>query len=312
MDGSARIYVAGHQGLVGSAVVRRLRRAGYHNLLLRTRAELDLTDQRAVRELFAAQPPEYVVDSAAKVGGIAANLRYPAEFLYANLTIQNNLIWAARDAGVRKFLFLGSSCSYPRECPQPMREEHLLTGLPEPTNEAYALAKIAGIKLCEYVYAEFGECFISCMPTNIYGEYDNFDPATSHVIPSLIRRMHEATLAGAPEVVVWGSGTSRREFLHVDDLADAVLWLLERYEDRQFLNVGTGVDIAIRELAETVRAVVGYPGELVFDATRPDGMPRKLLDVSRLHALGWRHTTELADGLRRTYDWYRGQLAAAP
>ena len=304
MDRSTRIYVAGHTGLVGSAVVRRLRAGGYTNLILRTRAETDLTDQRAVRALYAETRPEYVVDCAAKVGGIKANLTYPAEFLHANLEIQNNLIWGAREAGVGTFLFLGSSCVYPRDCPQPMNEDALLTGRPEPTNEAYAIAKIAGMKLCEYIHAEFGERFISCMPTNIYGEHDNFDPETSHVIPSLLRRMHEAEQARDPEVVVWGTGASRREFLHADDLADAVLWLLRHHTDRQFLNVGTGQDVSIRELAETVRRVVGYRGRLVFDETKPDGMPRKLLDVTRLHAAGWRHTIGLEEGLRRTYAWY--------
>ncbi|MGW5477017.1 GDP-L-fucose synthase family protein [Streptomyces sp. NPDC004008] len=309
MDRRARIHVAGHTGMVGAAVVRRLRAAGYDNLLLRTRAELDLTDQAAVRDFMAAHRPAYVVDCAARVGGIRANMTRPAEFLYENLQIQNNLIWSARDAGVETFLFLGSSCIYPRGCPQPMREEYFMTGRPEPTNEAYAYAKIAGMKLCEYLHEESGRNFVSCMPTNIYGEGDNFDPETSHVIPALLRRMHEAREAGAPEVVIWGTGESRREFLHVEDLADAVLWLLAHHRAKQFLNVGTGQDISVRELAERIRRLVGYEGALVFDASEPDGMPRKALDVSALHAAGWHHRIGFEEGLRRTYDWYLAHVA---
>ncbi|MGW1159248.1 GDP-L-fucose synthase family protein [Streptomyces sp. NPDC002519] len=309
MDRRARIYVAGHTGMVGAAVVRRLREEGYDNLVLRTRAELDLTDQAAVRDFMAAHRPAYVVDCAARVGGIKANMTRPAEFLYENLQIQNNLIWSARDAGVETFLFLGSSCIYPRGCPQPMREEYFMTGRPEPTNEAYAYAKIAGMKLCEYLHEESGRNFVSCMPTNIYGEGDNFDPETSHVIPALLRRVHEAREAGAPEVVIWGTGDSRREFLHVDDLADAVLWLLGHHRAKQFLNVGTGRDISVRELAERIRRLVGYEGALVFDAAKPDGMPRKALDVSALHAAGWHHRIGFEEGLRRTYDWYLAQVA---
>lgn len=304
MDQQAKIYVAGHTGMVGSAIVRRLRAEGYENLLLATRAELDLTDQRTVRDFLLTQRPRYVIDSAARVGGIKANMSHPAEFLYENLQIQNNLIWSAKDAGVETFLFLGSSCIYPRACPQPMREEHLMQSSLEPTNEAYAYAKIAGMKLCEYIHAEFGRNFISCMPTNIYGEGDNFDPETSHVIPALLRRMHEAQQAGAPEVVIWGTGDSRREFLHVDDLADAVVWLLGNYRRKQFLNVGTGQDVSIKELAGQIRRLVGYEGRLVFDATKPDGMPRKTLDVSALHAAGWHHRIGFEEGLRRTYAWY--------
>jgi GDP-L-fucose synthase len=299
-----KIYVAGHNGLVGAATVRRLRDQGYTNLVVRSRSELDLMDQAAVAAFFAAERPDYVVDSAAKVGGIKANMTYPTEFLFENLQIQNNLIWSAKAVGVKKFLFLGSSCIYPRESPQPMREEYFMTGRPEPTNEAYAYAKIAGMKLCEYIYDEFGMTFISCMPTNVYGEHDNFNPETSHVIPSLLRRMHEAKVNQSPEVVIWGTGVSRREFLHVDDLADAVVWLLVNYEQKQFLNIGTGEDISIKELAETVQAVTGYEGRLVFDATKPDGMPKKLLDVTKLHEAGWRHRIELRDGLRRTFEWY--------
>ncbi|MEU0818099.1 GDP-L-fucose synthase family protein [Streptomyces mirabilis] len=311
MDRRAKIYVAGHTGMVGGAIVRRLRRDGYENLLLATRAELDLTDQRSVRDFLLSERPRYVIDCAARVGGIKANMSYPAEFLYENLQIQNNLIWWAKDGGVETFLFLGSSCIYPRECPQPMREEYLMEGKPEPTNEAYAYAKIAGMKLCEYIHDEFGMNFISCMPTNIYGEEDNFDPETSHVIPALLRRMYEAKLVGAPEVVIWGTGESRREFLHVDDLADAVVWLLGHYRHKQFLNVGTGQDVSIRELAERIRSRVGYEGRLVFDATKPDGMPRKALDVSALRAAGWHHQIGFEEGLERTYEWFLANVARA-
>lgn len=304
MDKTAKIYVAGHRGLVGSAIVRRLQNEDYNNLVLKTRAELNLQDQIAVREFFNSEKPEYVIDSAAKVGGIKANMTYPAEFLYENLQIQNNLIWSAKEAGVKKLLFLGSSCIYPRESPQPMKEEYFSQGTPEPTNEAYAYAKIAGMKLCEYIYDEYNLDFTSCMPTNIYGENDNFDPETSHVIPSLIRRIHEAKVNNIPEVVIWGTGVSRREFLHVDDLADAVVWLLTNYTEKQFLNIGTGEDISIKELAEQIKELVGYQGSLVFDATKPDGMPKKLLDVSKLHTAGWQHKIGFQEGLARTYNWY--------
>lgn len=309
MDKSTKIFVAGHKGLVGSAIVRKLQQEGYENLVLRTRQQLDLMDQVAVEAFFESEKPEYVIDSAAKVGGIKANMTYPAEFLYENLQIQNNLIWSAKKYGVQKFLFLGSSCIYPNNSPQPMKEEYFSTGAPEPTNEAYAYAKIAGMKLCEYIYDEFGLNFTSCMPTNIYGENDNFDPETSHVIPSLIRRMHEAKVANTPEVVIWGTGVSRREFLHVDDLADAVVWQLTQYNDKQFLNIGTGEDISIKELANIIKDLVGYEGELIFDSTKPDGMPKKLLDVTRLHEAGWKHKIQFDDGLRRTYDWYLENIA---
>jgi GDP-L-fucose synthase len=304
MEKTTKIFVAGHRGLVGSAIVRRLKSEGFNNLVLRSRDELDLMDNRAVSEFFQTEKPEYVIDSAAKVGGIKANMTYPAEFLHQNLQIQNNLIWSAKETNVKKFLFLGSSCIYPRECPQPMKEEYFMEGKPEPTNEAYAYAKIAGMKLCEYIYDEFNMNFTSCMPTNIYGEGDNFNPETSHVIPSLIHRMHEAQLNNTPEVVIWGTGASRREFLHVDDLADAVVWLIDNYNEKQFLNIGTGEDISIKELAEVIKETVGYEGELVFDATKPDGMPRKLLDVSKLHEAGWHHKINFKDGLQQTYKWY--------
>lgn len=305
MDKSAKIFVAGHRGMVGSAIVRLLEKRGYNNLVLKTRQELDLMDQKAVEKFFEEEKPEYVIDSAARVGGIKANMEHPAEFLYENLQIQNNLIWTSKNIGVKKFLFLGSSCIYPRECPQPMKEEYFMEGKPEPTNEGYAIAKIAGMKLCEYIYREHGIKFVSCMPTNIYGENDDFNPETSHVIPSLIRRMIEAQETNQPEVVIWGTGVSRREFLYVDDLADAVVWLLENYEDKEFLNVGTGEDISIKELAEIVQRLVGYEGKLVFDSTKPDGMPKKLLDVSRLRATGWKHQIAFEDGLQKTIDWFR-------
>lgn len=305
MNKSDKIYIAGHKGLVGSAVTARLRAEGYSNILLRTRQELDLLDQRSVREFFETEKPDYVVDSAARVGGIKANMTYPTEFLYENLQIQNNLIWSAKETGVKKFLFLGSSCIYPRDCQQPMKEEYFMQGKPEPTNEAYAYAKIAGMKMCEYIYDEYGMNFISCMPTNIYGENDNFDPETSHVIPSLINRMHDAKVNNVDDVVIWGSGVSRREFLHVDDLADAIVWLLFNYNNKQFLNIGTGTDVSIKELAELIKEVVGYKGELVFDSTKPDGMPKKLLDVTKLNATGWKSKIQLRDGLARTYDWYQ-------
>lgn len=309
MDLSVKIYVAGHKGLVGSAIVRALQNKGYKNILLRTRAELDLQDQTAVKQFFDSEKPDYVIDSAAKVGGIKANMTYPAEFLYENLQIQNNLIWSAKESGVRKFLFLGSSCIYPRDSPQPMKEEYFSKGSPEPTNEAYAYAKIAGMKLCEYINQEFNLDFTSCMPTNIYGENDNFDPETSHVIPSLIHRMHTAKVENMPEVIIWGTGVSRREFLHVNDLADAVIWLLTNYSNKQFLNIGTGEDISIKELALKIKDLVGYEGELVFDATKPDGMPKKLLDVTKLHDAGWQHRIDFEEGLSRTYNWYLANKA---
>jgi GDP-L-fucose synthase len=302
-----KIFVAGHRGMVGSAIVRRLLAAGYTNLVTRTRQELDLLDQAAVRAFFESERPAAVVLSAAKVGGIKANMSAPADFLYQNLQIQNNVIWEAHRAGVKKLLFLGSSCIYPRGCPQPMKEEYLLDGKPEPTNEGYAIAKIAGMKLCEKIHEQFGETFISCMPTNIYGPGDNLDPESSHVIPALLRRFHEAKRDNVPEVAIWGSGSSRREFLHVDDLAEAVQFLLESYDDRQFLNVGTGEDISIKELAEMIRDLVGYEGRLVFDTSKPDGMPLKRLDVSRINALGWKHRVDFADGLREAYEIFKAE-----
>jgi GDP-L-fucose synthase len=304
MDKNLGIFVAGHRGLAGSAVVRRLEALGYRNLLLRTRREVDLTDYRAVEALFRAERPEVVVDAAAKVGGIHANDSFPADFIRDNLFIQNNLIDNAFRAGVRKFVFLGSSCIYPKLAPQPMREEHLLTGSLEPTNEWYAVAKIAGIKLCQAYRRQYGFDAISLMPTNLYGPGDYFDLRNSHVLPALIRKFHEAKQRGDSEVTIWGSGTPRREFLYVDDLADAVVFLMEHYSGEGIVNVGTGEDLSIRELAEQVRGVVGFEGGLAFDPTKPDGTPRKLLDVSRLAGLGWRAKTSLDEGLRATYRWF--------
>lgn len=312
MKKDSKIYVAGHRGLVGSAIVRRLKAEGYTNLLLRTREELDLLDQKAVREFFNQEKPEYVIDAAARVGGIKANMTYLTEFLFENLQIQNNIIWSAFESGVEKLLFLGTSCIYPRESPQPMKEEYLLTGKLEPTNEAYAIAKISGIKLCEYIHKQYGRKFISIMPPNLYGPGDNFNPESSHVAAGLLRRFYEAKMSNAPEVVVWGTGVSRREFLYVDDLADAVLWMMNNYEDKDFLNVGAGSDISIKELALLIKEVVGYDGNLTFDATKPDGMPKKLLDVSRANALGWKAKTELKDGLAKALDWFKQTVASKP
>jgi GDP-L-fucose synthase len=306
-----RVFVAGHRGLVGSALVRRLEGKGFDRLLLRTRAELDLTDAGAVDRFFAGERPQYVFLAAAKVGGIVANDTYPADFIRDNLAIELNVIDAAHRHGAEKLLFLGSSCVYPKHAPQPMKEEHLLTGVLEPTNEAYAIAKIAGIKLCEAYRRQYGASFISVMPTNLYGPNDNFDLETSHVLPALIRRFHEAKLSGAPSVTLWGTGTPRREFLHVDDLADACVFAMRNYDAAELVNVGWGRDISIRELAELVARIVGYTGGLAWDTTRPDGTPRKLLDTSRLAALGWTPRIELEDGVRRTYEWYRAQVEVA-
>jgi GDP-L-fucose synthase len=304
MEKAARIFVAGHRGMVGSAVVRRLQRAGFENILTRTRQELDLMDRAAVRGFFESERPDYVVDAAARVGGIAANFEKPVEFLIENLTIQNNVIQAAADFGVTKLLFLGSSCIYPKLAPQPLTEDALLTGPLEPTNDAYAIAKIAGIKLCQAYAREYGKNFISGMPTNLYGPNDNFDLQTSHVLPALIRKVHEAKRGRAKEVAVWGSGTPRREFLHVDDLADACFFLLENYNSPEIVNIGCGEDVSIRELAETVCEVIGFEGSLAFDTSKPDGTPRKLMDVGRLLALGWKPRIGLKDGIRDAYDWF--------
>ncbi len=304
MERDARIYVAGHQGLVGGAILRRVKAAGFGNLIYRSLEELDLRNQGAVADFFLEERPEYVFLAAAKVGGIHANSTYPAQFIYDNLQIQNNIIHQAYVNKVKKLLFLGSSCIYPKLCPQPMKEEHLLDGKLEPTNEPYAVAKIAGIKMCQAYNRQYGTCFISLMPTNLYGPGDNFDLLDSHVIPALMRKCHEAKVAGAGEVVIWGTGSPRREFLYVDDLADACLFLMENYEGSEIVNVGVGQDLSIKELALLVAKVVGFEGELAFDPGKPDGTPRKLLEVSRLHAMGWRAQMPLEEGLRRAYEWF--------
>ena len=304
----ARIFVAGHRGLVGSAIRRRLEAAGCGNIILRTHRELDLTRQAEVEAFFASEKPEYVFLAAAKVGGIWANSSYPAEFIYQNITIQTNIIHASYLSGVKKLLFLGSSCIYPRDCPQPMKEEYLLSGYLESTNEPYAVAKIAGIKMCQSYNRQYGSRYISVMPTNLYGPEDNFDLETSHVLPALIRKFHEAKERGLTEVVIWGTGTPRREFLHVDDLADAGVFLMEHYDGSEIVNIGVGEDQTIRELAEMVAEVVGFDGKLQFDPTKPDGTPVKLLDVGRLNRLGWKARIPLRNGLAETYEWYRKSL----
>ena len=308
MNRADRIFVAGHQGLVGSAILRRLQGEGYENLLVRSRSELDLEDQQGVNELFASEQPDYVVLAAAKVGGIYANSTYPAEFIRSNLVIQMNVIEAAYRTGVRKLLFLGSSCIYPKHAEQPIREEALLQGPLEPTNEAYAVAKIAGIKMCQSYNRQYGTNFVSVMPTNLYGPNDNFDLMGSHVLPALIRKFHEAKAAGQEEVVVWGSGQVYREFLHVDDMADACVFVLKHYDGSEILNIGCGQDVTIAEVAQLVKETVGFEGQITFDRTKPDGSPRKLLDVSRLFALGWRPKIDLREGLAETYAWYLRHL----
>jgi len=304
MELSARIYVAGHRGLAGGAIVRALRKHGYTNLLFRSHAELNLTHQAAVDAFFEAERPEYVFLAAAKVGGIHANDSYPAEFLRDNLAIQTNVIHSAWKHGAKKLQFLGSSCIYPKLAPQPMPESCLLTGPLEPTNEWYAIAKIAGVKMCQAYRRQYGFDAISLMPTNLYGPGDNFNLENSHVLPALIRKFHEAKQAGAPQVVMWGSGLPRREFLHVDDLGEAAVFLMREYSGEDFLNVGVGEDVTIRELAETIKSVVGYCGEIVQDLSKPDGTPRKLMDVNRLSALGWRAQTDLREGIEATYRWF--------
>jgi GDP-L-fucose synthase len=307
MEKRSKIYIAGHRGLVGSAIKRRLEQAGYSNLIYRTSGELDLRNQQAAAEFFQAEKPDYVFLAAAKVGGIHANNTYPAEFIYDNLSIQTNVIHSAYLYQVKKLLFLGSSCIYPKLAPQPMKEEHLLTGELEPTNEPYAIAKIAGIKMCQAYNRQYSTNFISVMPTNLYGPNDNFDLETSHVLPALMRKFHEAKIQNNPTVEIWGSGKPRREFLYVDDLADACVFLMENYTCKDigaFVNIGTGEDLTIKQLAEMIKRIVGYKGELVFNTDKPDGTPRKLLDVSKLHALGWQAKTSLEDGIKRTYEWY--------
>jgi GDP-L-fucose synthase len=302
MNKDSKIYVSGHRGMVGSAIVRRLQAGGYRNVLTRTHAELDLLDQPAVQAFVAEEKPDYIFIAAAKVGGIQANNIYRADFLYQNLLIEANLIHGAHQAGVQQLMFLGSSCIYPRDCPQPIKEDYLLTGPLEQTNEPYALAKIAGVKLCESYNRQYGRQYTSAMPTNLYGPNDNYDLANSHVLPALLRKAHEAKKRGEKELVVWGSGQPMREFLYVDDLADACVHLMEIDYDGPLVNVGTGTDVTIRELAETVMKTVGFDGRIVFDASKPDGTPRKLLDVSRLKGLGWTARTDLTTGVRLAYE----------
>ena len=306
-----KIYVAGHRGLVGSAIVRSLKRSGYDNIIGRTHAELDLTDQRAVREFFEAERPDVVVLAAAKVGGINANQSEPAEFAYQNMQIQCNVIKCCHDYKVKKLLFLGSTCIYPRMAPQPIPEDALLTGPLEITNEAYAIAKISGLKMCSYYKQQYGDDFISCMPTNLYGPYDNYELSGSHVMPAMIRKFHEAKVNGAPFVELWGSGTPLREFLYSDDMADACVFLLEHYQGLSHVNIGTGKEVTIRELAELVRKTVGYEGDIVWNKDMPDGTPRKLTDVTKLHELGWTHKIELEEGVKLAYEWFKDNTDSA-
>lgn len=301
MEKNAKIYVAGHRGMVGSAIVRKLETLGYQNIVTRTSKELDLRNQAAVEQFFAEEKPEYVFLAAAKVGGIHANNVYRADFIYENMMIQSNVIHQSFVQKVKKLMFLGSSCIYPKMAPQPLKEEYLLTGVLEPTNEPYAIAKIAGIKMCESYRLQYGCDFISVMPTNLYGPNDNYDLNNSHVLPALLRKFHEAKLAGKSEVVVWGSGSPKREFLHADDLAEACLYLMENYSDPELVNIGTGVDLSIKELAEMISRIVGFEGTIVWDSSKPDGTPRKLMDVSKLHRSGWQHKIELEEGIRSVY-----------
>lgn len=304
MELNSKIYVAGHRGLVGSAIVRNLEAKGYTNIIYRTHEELDLTNQANVQAFFKEEQPEYVILAAAKVGGIHANNTYPADFIYDNLMIQNNVIKAAHDYKVKKLLFLGSTCIYPKMAPQPIREEYLLTGALEETNEAYAVAKIAGLEMCKFFKRQYGDNFISCMPTNLYGPNDNFDLKSSHVLPALIRKFHEAKINGSDTVEVWGTGTPLREFIYVDDMADACVFLMENYDGEQHVNIGTGEEVSIRQLAETVKEVVGFEGELVFNTDMPDGTPRKLTTVDKLHGLGWKHKVSLNEGIKNAYNWF--------
>ncbi len=304
MNKDSKIYVAGHRGLVGSAIVRALQKQGYSNLILKTHSELDLLDQKAINSFFEREAPEYVFLAAAKVGGIMANSTYPADFIYENILIEANVIHAAHLHKAKKLLFLGTSCIYPRLAPQPTKEEHLLTGLLEPTNEPYAVAKIAGIIMCQSYSRQYGTNFISVMPTNVYGPHDNFDLQDSHVLPALIRKFHDAKTQNRSEVALWGTGTPVREFLHADDLADACLFLMDTYNDSAIINIGTGIGLTIRELAELVKKISGFEGAIIWDTTKPDGTPKKLLDVTKLHGLGWKHSINFEKGLKETYAWY--------
>jgi len=316
MNKNSKIYVAGHRGLVGSAIVRKLQSEGYNNLVLKTHTELDLLDQKAVTDFFKHEKPEYVFLAAARVGGIIANNTYPADFIFENLQIECNIIHNSYLSGVRKLLFLGSSCIYPRECPQPMKEEYLLTGLLEPTNEPYAIAKIAGIKMCQSYNRQYNTNYIAVMPTNLYGINDNFDLEKSHVMPALIRKFHEAKVSGAKEVEVWGTGKPKREFLNVDDMADSCLFLMNNFDPIKeqnekgeiFFNLGIGEDLSIKELVLIIKKVTDFKGEIIWNTNRPDGMKQKLLDVSKMHSLGWKHKIELEEGIRETYEWYKTSL----
>lgn len=304
MNAKIKIYIAGHRGMVGSAIWRVLERKGYENLIGRSSSELDLRDQVAVQDFFKQERPDVVIDAAARVGGILANNDYPYQFLMENMQIQNNLISTSNECGVAKFIFLGSSCIYPKLAPQPLKEEYLLTDSLEPTNEWYALAKITGVKACEAIRNQFGKDFVSLMPTNLYGIHDNFDLRTSHVLPAMIRKFHEAKENKNAPVKLWGTGTPMREFLFVDDMAEAVVFALENRLPEHLYNVGTGQDLAIKELAETIQRVVGHEGEIIWDSSKPDGTPRKLMDISKMHALGWKHTVDLQIGIEKTYAWF--------
>lgn len=309
MELSDKIYVAGHRGMVGSAIVRKLKSEGYQNIIERTSKELDLRDQKAVFDFFENEKPDYVFLAAAKVGGIVANDTFRGQFIYENLQIQNNIIHASHVNCVKKLMFLGSSCIYPKMAPQPLKEEYLLTGLLEPTNEPYAIAKIAGIKMCEAYRDQYGSNFISVMPTNLYGPNDNYDLNTSHVLPAMIRKFHEAKMEGKPTVELWGTGSPMREFLHANDLAEACVFLMKTYDEKDFVNIGTGVDVTIKELAETIKATVGFEGEIKWNTDKPDGTPRKLMNVDKLHSLGWKHTIDLKAGIAMVYKEYVESIA---
>lgn len=304
MEKNSKVYVAGHNGLVGSGIVRELELQGYTNILTRTHQELDLLDTQKVKEFFKQEKPDYIFLAAAKVGGILANNNFPADFIFENLQVQNNVIHNAYLNKVKKLLFLGSSCIYPKHCPQPIKEKYILTKELEPTNEPYAIAKIAGIKMCQSYNRQHGTCFISVMPTNLYGINDNFNPERGHVIPALINKIYKAKTSGTKSITIWGTGTPKREFLFVDDLANACVYLMQNYNDSEIINIGTGEDITIKELAETICKVINYKGDLEFDTTKPDGTPRKLLDVTKINTLGWKAKTSLEEGLRKTYNWY--------
>ena len=311
MNKNAKIYVAGHRGLVGSAIVRNLEQKGYHNIVCRTHHELDLKSQQKVQEFFEAEKPEYVVLAAAKVGGINANNTMPAEFAYENMQIQCNVIHSAHVYGVKKLLFLGSTCIYPKMAPQPIPEDALLTGPLEETNEAYAIAKISGLEMCKFYKRQYGDDFISCMPTNLYGPHDNYDLSNSHVLPAMIRKFHEAKINNMPSVELWGTGTPLREFLYVDDMADACVYLLENYSGEQHVNIGTGKEVTIKQLAETVKRTVGFDGDIIWNKDMPDGTPRKLTNVDKLHGLGWHHKVDLDEGVKLAYDWFADNVQEA-